>query len=349
MEAAKPLGPIAYILKLRVTLLRDLGPAQSPFNAFLTLQGLETLPLRMREHSRNASRVADYLAGHPAVARVIHPAHHKGVAAERTAKYLPHGHGGLVGFELKGGAEAGRAFIDRAAAALPRRQYRRLPLARDPPGQHDPQPARAEEQLATGVSPGYVRLSVGIEHIDDILADLDQALAGRRGEAGRRIRRTRMTITRRAALASAARPSVRPHALAAGNPVVLGVSGPLTGPNAQYGAQWKQGFDLALERDPGGRRQRQAPARLSVRGQPERSAPVGRDRAEIRRRPADRDGARRLLQPGLDGGLADLPARRAWCSSASPTRTPTSPRAATTCGATRVSQADEQPLLAAYA
>ncbi|MDP9097083.1 MAG: PLP-dependent transferase, partial [Pseudomonadota bacterium] len=104
VEAAKPMGPIAYILKLRVTLLRDLGPSQSPFNAWATLQGVETLPLRMREHCRNATQVADFLADHPDVARVIHPAHHTGHAAERTAKYLTHGHGGLVGFELKGGA-----------------------------------------------------------------------------------------------------------------------------------------------------------------------------------------------------------------------------------------------------
>jgi O-acetylhomoserine (thiol)-lyase len=176
VEAAKPLGPIAYILKLRVTLLRDLGPAQSPFNAFLTLQGLETLPLRMREHSRNASRVADYLAGHPEVARVIHPGHHKGVAAERTAKYLQHGHGGLVGFELKGGAEAGRAFIDRLQLLYHVANIGDSRSLAIHPASTTHSQLAAEEQLATGVSPGYIRLSVGIEHIDDILADLAQAL-----------------------------------------------------------------------------------------------------------------------------------------------------------------------------
>src|SRR5215203_2209467 len=87
-QAVKPLGPIAYILKMRVTLLRDLGAAMSPFNAFLFLQGLETLPLRMREHSRNALAVANFLAGRRDVSRVIHPAHHTGVGAERTAKYM---------------------------------------------------------------------------------------------------------------------------------------------------------------------------------------------------------------------------------------------------------------------
>src|SRR5438105_8328085 len=90
-QAVKPLGPIAYILKMRVTLLRDLGAPLAPFNAFLILQGIETLALRMREHSRNCLAVANWLAGRQEVTRVIHPAHHKdNVAAERTAKYLPH-------------------------------------------------------------------------------------------------------------------------------------------------------------------------------------------------------------------------------------------------------------------
>src|ERR1700759_1140127 len=107
-QAVKPLGPIAYILKARVTLLRDVGAAMSPFNAFMFIQGLETLVLRMRQHCANASAVADYLSGHQKVTKVIFPAHHKGIGAERTAKYLPHGQGGLVGFELAGGADAGR-------------------------------------------------------------------------------------------------------------------------------------------------------------------------------------------------------------------------------------------------
>ena len=111
-QAVKPLGPIAYILKMRVTLLRDLGAAMAPFNAFLFLQGLETLPLRMREHCRNALAVANFLGSHAAVARVIHPAHHTGAAAARSAKYMPNGMGGLCGFELKGGLDAGRKFID---------------------------------------------------------------------------------------------------------------------------------------------------------------------------------------------------------------------------------------------
>lgn len=177
VEAAKALGPIAYALKLRVTLLRDLGPSQSPFNAFLTLQGLETLPLRMREHCRNASAVADYLAGHPEVARVIHPAHHQGLAAERTAKYLVNGTGGLVGFELKGGADAGRAFIDKLQMVYHVANLGDSRTLAIHPASTTHSQLAAEEQMSSGVSPGYVRLSVGIEHIDDILADLDQALS----------------------------------------------------------------------------------------------------------------------------------------------------------------------------
>ena len=183
IEAAKPLGPIAYALKLRVTLLRDLGPSQSPFNAFLTLQGLETLPLRMREHSRNADAVADWLAKRPEVARVIHPAHHKGVAAERTAKYLKHGHGGLMGFELAGGADAGRAFIDRLQMIYHVANIGDSRTLAIHPASTTHSQLAAEEQLSTGVSPGYVRLSIGIEHIDDILADLGQALDGARMQA----------------------------------------------------------------------------------------------------------------------------------------------------------------------
>ncbi len=180
-QAVKPLGPIAYILKMRVTLLRDLGAAMSPFNAFLFIQGVETLALRMREHSRNARAVADFLATRKDVARVIHPAHHTGAAAERTAKYLPHGQGGLVGFEILGGTEAGRRFINalqlfyHVANIGDTRS-----LAIHPASTTHSQLTEAE-QLATGVTPGYVRLSVGLEHIDDILADLSQALTAAAG------------------------------------------------------------------------------------------------------------------------------------------------------------------------
>jgi O-acetylhomoserine (thiol)-lyase len=175
-QAVKPLGPIAYIIKLRVTLLRDLGAAMSPFNAFLFLQGLETLPLRIREHSRNALAVANFLAGRRDVARVIHPAHHTGIAAERTAKYLPHGQGGLMGFELAGGAAAGRAFIDALKLFYHVANIGDSRSLAIHPASTTHSQLTEEEQRATGVTPGYVRLSIGIEHIDDIIADLAQAL-----------------------------------------------------------------------------------------------------------------------------------------------------------------------------
>ncbi len=112
-EAAKPLGPIAYILKVRTTLLRDLGMSMSPFNAFQFIQGLETLPLRMREHCRNGAMIAEYLKKHRAVTRVIYPGMDQPMEiAARADRYLKGGRGGLVGFELKGGVEAGKRFID---------------------------------------------------------------------------------------------------------------------------------------------------------------------------------------------------------------------------------------------
>ena len=177
-EAVKPLGPIAYIVKARVTLLRDLGAAMSPFNAFQFIQGLETLPLRIREHSKNAKAVADYLKKHPAVTKVIFPTMHADKEQKRrTETYLKGGYGGLVGFELKGGREAGRRFIDALemfyhVANIGDARSLAIHPASTTHSQLSP-----EEQAATGVSEGYVRLAVGIEHIDDIIADLDQALA----------------------------------------------------------------------------------------------------------------------------------------------------------------------------
>ena len=177
-EAAKPLGPIAYILKARVTLQRDLGSALSPFNAFQFIQGLETLPLRMREHCRNAQAVADYLVGHPAVARVIHPSLLEGEQKRRADTYLSGGYGGLVGFELKAGVDAGRRFIDSLGLFYHVANIGDARSLAIHPASTTHSQLSAEEQLATGVTEGYVRLSVGIEHIDDIIADLDQALDG---------------------------------------------------------------------------------------------------------------------------------------------------------------------------
>ena len=171
-EAVKPLGPIAYIIKARVTLLRDLGSAASPFNSFLALQGLETLPLRMRAHSSNAAAVADYLATRSEVETVIYPGHQTGQSRQRAGKYLQGGYGALVGFELKGGTDAGRKFIDSLkllyhVANIGDARSLAIQPATTTHSQLSP-----EEQLKTGVTPGYVRLSVGIEHIDDIVSDL---------------------------------------------------------------------------------------------------------------------------------------------------------------------------------
>ncbi|HEX3347270.1 MAG TPA: PLP-dependent transferase [Acetobacteraceae bacterium] len=175
-EAAKPLGPIAYILKARVTLLRDLGPAISPFNAFLILQGVETVALRMRAHCDNTLAVARYLATRKEVSRVIHPSMLTGRDAEWTAKYLPRGMGGLLGIELAGGLEAGRRFIDSLKMFYHVANIGDSRSLAIHPASTTHSQLSEEEQRATGVTPGYVRLSVGIEHIDDILADISQAL-----------------------------------------------------------------------------------------------------------------------------------------------------------------------------
>jgi O-acetylhomoserine (thiol)-lyase len=175
-EAAKPLGPIAYILKARVTLLRDLGPALSPQNAFQLIQGLETLPLRIREHAKNATRVADFLAKHPSVTKVNYPRLQKGVAARRAHQYLRGGYGGLVGFELEGGFEAGRAFIDALQLFYHVANIGDARSLAIHPASTTHSQLTPEERASTGVSEGYVRLSIGIEHCDDILQDLEQAL-----------------------------------------------------------------------------------------------------------------------------------------------------------------------------
>jgi O-acetylhomoserine (thiol)-lyase len=175
-QAVKPIGPVAYIIKARTTLLRDLGAALSPFNAFLTLQGLETLPLRIERHSQNASAVAAWLAKRPEVTKVIHPSLQVGETRRRADKYLKGGYGALVGFELAGGAAAGRAFIDALKVFYHVANIGDARSLAIHPASTTHSQLAEEAQTATGVSPGYVRLSVGIEHIDDILADLDQAL-----------------------------------------------------------------------------------------------------------------------------------------------------------------------------
>ncbi len=180
-EAAKPLGPVAYVLKARTTLLRDLGAAISPMNAFLLLQGLETLPLRMERHCENAAAVASHLSKHPAVERVIYPGLMEGEARRRADACLANGYGALVGMEIEGGIEAGRRFIDSLELLFHVANIGDARSLAIHPASTTHSQLSPEEQAAAGVTPGQVRLSIGIEHIDDILADIDQALAAAAG------------------------------------------------------------------------------------------------------------------------------------------------------------------------
>ena len=176
-QAVKPLGPIAYIIKMRVTLLRDIGAPMSPFNAFMFIQGLETLPLRLRQHCSNAIKVAEYLSRHPKIANVIFPGLMTGELRRRADAALKGGYGSLVGAELKGGRDAGRKLIENLkmfyhVANIGDARSLAIHPATTTHSQLTP-----DEQLKTGVTDGYVRFSIGIEHPDDIIADLDQALA----------------------------------------------------------------------------------------------------------------------------------------------------------------------------
>jgi O-acetylhomoserine (thiol)-lyase len=176
-QAVKPLGPIAYIIKMRVTLLRDIGAAMSPFNAFMFIQGLETLPLRLRQHCANAALVALHLARHPKVARVIYPGLMDGALRRRADAALKGGYGSLVGAELVGGREAGRKFIEKLEMFYHVANIGDARSLAIHPATTTHSQLSAEEQAKTGVTDGYVRLSIGLEHPDDIIADLDQALA----------------------------------------------------------------------------------------------------------------------------------------------------------------------------
>ncbi|MEN6374422.1 MAG: homocysteine synthase [Smithella sp.] len=176
VEALKPMGNIAYIIKARVSLLRDLGPALSPFNAFLFLQGLETIHLRMIRHSENALAVADYLEKHPKASWVNYPGLKSSTEHQRAKKYLPNGAGAIIGFGIKGGAEAGRKFIESLELISHLANVGDAKTLAIHPATTTHQQLSAEEQLSTGVTPDFIRLSIGIEHIDDIIADIEQAL-----------------------------------------------------------------------------------------------------------------------------------------------------------------------------
>ena len=171
-------GPAAYITKARVTLLRDTGAAMSPFNAFLFLQGLETLSLRVERHNYNTARVVEYLKNNPKVELVNHPSLPTSPYYGLYKKYFPNGGGSIFGFEIKGGAKEARAFIDRLKLfSLLANVADSKSLVIHPASTTHSQ-MNGQELLASGIKPNTVRLSIGTEHIDDILEDLDQAFNG---------------------------------------------------------------------------------------------------------------------------------------------------------------------------
>ena len=175
-EALKPVGNIAYIVHVRTHLLRDMGGCMSPFAAFLFLLGLETLHLRMPAHCRNAQAIAEWLCDHPAVQWVNYPGLPDHPWYENAKKYLPDGAGAIVGFGIKGGKDAGVKFINSVKLASHLANIGDAKTLVIHPASTTHQQLTEEEQRATGVTPEYIRLCVGIEDLEDIKADLDQAL-----------------------------------------------------------------------------------------------------------------------------------------------------------------------------
>jgi O-acetylhomoserine (thiol)-lyase len=170
------LGNVAFIIKVRVQLLRDIGAALSPFNSFLFLQGLETLPLRQRQHSANALEIARFLKQHRLVNWVTYPGLPDDSNHKLAAKYFTRGFGGIVGFGIKGGLEAGRKFINSVKLLSHLANIGDAKTLVIHPASTTHQQLTPEEQHATGVTPDYVRLSVGLEDAEDIKADIEQAL-----------------------------------------------------------------------------------------------------------------------------------------------------------------------------
>jgi O-acetylhomoserine (thiol)-lyase len=184
LRFVEALGPLAYIIKARVQLLRDLGPAASPFNDWLFLQGLETLPLRMERHSQNALRVAEFLSDHSAVEWVTYPGLANHPQHDLAQKYFTHGFGAILGFGIKGGLEAGKNLIRHIEL------FSHLANVGDAksliihPASTTHSQLTEEEQLETGVTPDFIRLSVGLETVDDLIEDLDRALIAAVAEVG---------------------------------------------------------------------------------------------------------------------------------------------------------------------
>ncbi|MHB8575743.1 MAG: O-acetylhomoserine aminocarboxypropyltransferase/cysteine synthase family protein, partial [Dehalococcoidia bacterium] len=172
------LGNVAFAIRARVEGLRDLGPCLSPFNAFLMLQGLETLSLRVDRHCENATKLAEHLSRHPKVSWVNYPGLEGHPSAKTVVKYVRQNHfGSMLNFGVKGGLDAGRKFIDNVKLATLLANVGDAKTLVIHPASTTHQQLDAEEQKASGVTEDLVRVSVGIEHVDDIIADFDQALA----------------------------------------------------------------------------------------------------------------------------------------------------------------------------
>lgn len=180
-EALKPVGNISYILKARTHYLRDMGSCMSPFAAFLFIQGLETLHLRMERHCSNALKVAQHLSAHKAVTWVNYPGLPEHPYHAMAKKYLTKGTGAIVGFGIKGGADAGKKFINSVKLLSHLANIGDAKSLCIHPASTTHSQLSVDEQKSTGVLPEYVRLSVGIEDVEDILADIDQALAASQG------------------------------------------------------------------------------------------------------------------------------------------------------------------------
>jgi O-acetylhomoserine (thiol)-lyase len=177
------LGNVAFIIKTRVQLLRDIGACVSPFNSFMFLQGLETLPLRQRQHCGNALEIARWLKQHPLVSWVTYPGLPDHPAHANAAKYLKNGFGGIIGFGIKGGLEAGRKFINSVKLLSHLANIGDAKSLVIHPASTTHQQLTPEQQAATGVTSDYVRLSIGLEDVADLKADIDQALQASQRQA----------------------------------------------------------------------------------------------------------------------------------------------------------------------
>jgi O-acetylhomoserine (thiol)-lyase len=180
-------GSLAYIIKARVQLMRDLGAATTPFNSWLFLQGLETLPLRMERHSQNALRIAEFLEGHPAVNWVSYPGLKSHSQHEIAARYHTHGYGAILGFGIKGGLEAGKRLLRHIELFSHLANIGDAKSLIIHPASTTHSQLTPDEQFETGVTPDFIRLSVGLETVEDLIEDLDQALRAAAVDTGAQV------------------------------------------------------------------------------------------------------------------------------------------------------------------